>query len=279
MSKLYTVILSRLKYLVIAASMTLPTVSNAFYAMSASPTLQPEQAEALYQPVAKLLSEKLNIDIDFQYDGNWQEFTKHLFADEYHVIVTEPHVAAYLADVKSNLAMILPLRLEGDVFFHVVVNGDHKATSLKSLRSRRICMLPSPNFSGVMIKKEYSNPVVQPVVVEVKGDFNNIYQRFQEGLCEAAVIDDETYQNALAQGDFIRSVHTTVKAPNVGLVLSERVSVPDRAVIVKALTNVENSSVLQPLAAAYGSDQETFTITDGEIFRPFNILPGVVWGW
>lgn len=257
----------------------LPIYSQAYYALTASPTLPAEQAKEIYEPVAKLLSEKLGIEVGFHYENNWQEFSKKLLSDEYHLVFSEPHITAYLADIKSDYAMDAPLKLSGNIVFHVVVKKENKSKTLKSLGAARICMLPSPNFSGVIIKKEFSNPVVQPVIVATSGNFESVYRHFQKGVCDAAVIDEASYKKHKASGGDIYSIYTSSKTPNTSLAVSQRVSVSDRSIIIDALTNPENQAILKALTQVYGDENTTFEKTSREEFIPFNILPGVVWGW
>ena len=164
------------------------------FVLTAAPLENQAKSNALYQPLAKLLSEALELEVTFAYAEDWQHFSKNIIADRYDIILAEPHIAAYVTSYDSILSMNVLSRLPGQQLFHAIVASDSNASRLKDLQTSRICMLPSPNFSGVLLKKEFTNPVSQPVTIEVRGNFEKIYQYYKKGRCNAAVIDDKLFK-------------------------------------------------------------------------------------
>lgn len=247
--------------------------------LTATPTLSVEKAHDIYKPVAALLTDALGIPVEFGYTENWQEFSYKVLANEYDMILAQPHIAAYVSSPDSNLFMDVPVRLDQNTRFHVVVDESSAAEKLKDLSYSRICMRPSPNFSGVIIKREFSNPVIQPVVIEVNGGFDEVYQRFKRKRCQAAVINDDTYQRLNTAGEAIRSIYTTPDSPNLALAVSTRIPPPDMEIISNALKNAGNIEKLSPLFKHHANKKALFVSTRQKELEPFNILPGVVWGW
>lgn len=247
--------------------------------LTATPTLAPEKAESVYKPIAELLAESLGVPVEFEYTDDWQKFSYNVLASEYDLIMAEPHIIAYVSSPDSNLSMNVPIKLDATTRFHVVVRSNSPYKTLKDLGSARICMRPSPNFSGVMIKREFSNPVIQPVVIEIKGGFDAVYSYFKKKRCHAAVINENTYQQLKKSGEVIRSVHETLDSPSLALAISQRVSSNDKKVISDTLINRENALFIEPLVEQYTEKKAPFVKTQFSEFESFNILPGVVWGW
>ena len=253
--------------------------SQASLLMGGSPLEDTKVAESLYAPMAEILGEALGIDVSVDYSRDWQYFSKEILNSSYDILLTEPHIIAYVTSYESQLSMSALARLPGQVQHHVVVNQDNTADSLASLNTARICMLPSPNFSGVMIKKEFTNPVSQPVVREVKGSYSNVYEKFKQGRCDAAVIDDINFQRLKTAGEAIKSVYQTQASPNLGLAINQRVAPADRELIIEAL---QDPTVIEKLAGIfnkYSSGQGPFEEASNADYELYNILPGVVWGW
>jgi|GEM_PF-6696996 len=247
--------------------------------IGASPVADKTEAAAIYEPLAALLSEALDVEVVYEHAQDWQQFTKSLFDDHYDIMLVEPHIAAYVSDYDSILGFNLLARLPGKLSFHAVVKEDSSASSLKSLATSRICMLPSPNFSGVLLKKEFTNPVTQPMTIEVRGGFDKVYSSFSKGRCHAAMISDQQLQKLQEQDAAIKSVFHTKTSPNQALAISQRVPPSDRKMITDALYSTDNNEKLQKLYATYSGGAAPFTPSSNEEYKSFNILPGVVWGW
>lgn len=267
------------KSIVAAGSLLLSTSSYAALLFTSSPLEEPQAAEALYEPMAQIFSDALGIDVSFEHSRDWQYFSKQVLNSNYDILLTQPHIIAYVTSYESQLSMSALARLPGQIRHHVVVNKDNTADSLKSLSTARICMLPSPNYSGVMIKKEFTNPVSQPVVREVNGSDTEVYAKFKQGGCDAAVIDDKNFQRLSTAGEAIKSIYQTQASPNLGLAINQRVAPADRKLIIDALQDPAVIEKLAGLFNKYSSGNGPFEDASNADYESFNILPGVVWGW
>lgn len=247
--------------------------------LTATPLENAAEAKAIYQPVADLLTEALGLEVTFEYAEDWQHFSKNIIADRYDIILAEPHIAAYATSYNSILSMNVLTRMTGEQTFHTVVAADSGAGSLKSLQTSRICMLPSPNFSGVLLKKEFTNPVSQPITIEVRGGFEKVYEYFKKGRCDAAMINEKLLHKLQAEGESIKSIFKTKTSPNTALTVSQRLPPADRKLLVDALQNTDNNAKLKALHTKYGSMDIPFIPANNDDYVDFNILPGVVWGW
>lgn len=247
--------------------------------LTATPLETEAEAKELYQPVADLLSEKLGQEVIFEYSVDWLTFSKHIIASDYDLILSEPHIVAYVTSKTSVLSMDAIAKLPGTQKFHVIVSADSEFSDIKQLESQSICMLPSPNFSGVMIMKEFKNPVTQPLVVEVRGDYDEVYAKFRKNRCTAAVIDDASFQRISTVDENIQSIYTTISSPNLGLAVSQRLPHADRKLVEEVLTDPEVIAAFEKLFLKYSNGKGPFEEADNNNFSKFNILPGVVWGW
>ncbi len=263
----------------LTVSALLVSLSAEALVLSASPLESEADAQRIYAPVAELLSDALGVEVVFEYGADWLTFSRKLIASDYDLILSEPHIAAYASSKTSVLSMNVISRLPGELKYHVIVSQDNAANNLQDLQSSQICMLPSPNYSGVLIMKEFTNPVVQPSVVQVQGNDDKIFSYFKKGRCAAAVINDLNYQRLLTAGEQIKSIYTTVTSPNFGLTVSQRIPQADRELINNALQDPANADRLNVLYSTYSAGQSPFVSTDSAAYQPFNILPGVVWGW
>lgn len=267
-----------LKTILIAATLLLSMQCHALV-LTASPLEGEKEAEELYGPMAKILSEALGVEVIFDYSRDWQNFSKKIFDSSYDLILTDAHIIAYVTSYASGMSMDVMARLPGQIVYHVIVKSDNSASNLKSLSTSRICMLPSPNYSGVMIKKEFTNPVLQPGVREVSGNDTDVFNKFKQGGCDAAVINDVSFQQLTATGEPIKSIHQTRLSPNLGLAISQRIAIADRALIVKALQDPANKDKLAGIYDKFSSGKGPFENSDNKDYQDFNILPGVIWGW
>lgn len=262
----------------VVATLALSTASQALL-MTAAPLEDEAEAQDLYGPIAAMLSASLGTEVTFEHSRDWQYFSKQIQSGSYDIILAPPHIAAYQTSYNSVASMSLLVRLPGQLQYHVIVKGDSTKDKLSKLQSSRICMLPSPSYSGVILMKQFKNPVSQPTIVEVRGGYDDVYIKFQKKRCHAAVVDNNTYARLTAAGEDVKSIYTTLSSPNFGLTVSQLVQPADRTLIIQTLQSPEASEKLETLFVKYSAGQAPFIDTNNSDYEKFNFLPDSVWGW
>jgi ABC-type phosphate/phosphonate transport system substrate-binding protein len=251
---------------------------NAEVIFTAPPRENQAQGIALYGTLVNRLTKLIGEHVVYQQPGSWLEYTKKMRDDKYDIVFDGPHFAAWRI---KHLHHIPVASLPGTLDFLLVTRKNNKdINSLRDLVGKKICGFPSPHLATDMIYNLFTNPVIQPVIFEVKGGISKMYRAFRDGKCQATIFRDMVYKQLpiFEQGQ-LKTLAKTEPMPNQTITVSKRLKNKSKQ-ISKFLISNEGAIVADKLLNRYSKNAKYFQRTNARIFKGAeHVLEGMVWGW
>jgi ABC-type phosphate/phosphonate transport system substrate-binding protein len=248
--------------------------------MSAPPRENQQEAEALYNPLAKIFSEILGRPVRYVYPDNWLNYQREMRRGNYDIAFDGPHFASWRI---KHLEHDLLVKLTGTIQFVTFVNKRNKSVeTLNDLIGKKICSISPPNLSALTILDTYKNPVQQPILFGIRGGMETVVNRFNSGACEAAVVRESYYKKKLSLEDRDRTkvLFQSKPLPNQAFTVSKKLSAADVAKLASAIQYGNAKDVIDPIAKRFGGKEAEFLAAEtSEYFDQRLLLEGVILGW
>lgn len=251
---------------------------NAELIFTAPPRENAEKASKLYGPLAEELSNILGEKVVYEQPAGWFDYARNMRDGKYDIIFDGPHFAAWRV---KNLKHIPIAALPGNLNFMLVTRKS--ASSIKTIRDltgKKICGLLSPNLGTNLIYNGFKNPVLQPIIYEVKGGMKQVYRAFKQRKCDAAILRDAAYfrlpKSERAQ---IKILMKTKPLPNQTITISSRLK--DNAnKIAQFMVSQDGAMAADNILSRYSKKNKYFEKTSiNEYSGIEDLLEGVVFGW
>ncbi|KPJ95318.1 MAG: hypothetical protein AMJ53_02980 [Gammaproteobacteria bacterium SG8_11] len=261
---------------ILLAITCLPTHADIVF--TAPPRENPDTAKELYQPIAEKLSSILGENVIYELPKGWADYAKSMREGRYDIVFDGPHFAAWRV---KNLNHVPVAALPGSLDFYIVARGnDDYIKNTRSLVGQQICAMPSPHLSTDLIYDLFPNPVLLPVIYEVKGGIMQGYKAFKEGKCRATIIRAEQFHR-LPENEqkSLKIVAKTRSLPNQTVTVSQRLQ-NNAAQIAGFFTSQDGSHAADKLLSRFSKNNKRFQQTHSHKYAGAeDILEGVVWGW
>jgi ABC-type phosphate/phosphonate transport system substrate-binding protein len=245
---------------------------------TAPPRENPDTAKALYGPIAEKLSSLLGENVIYQAPKGWADYAKNMRDGRYDIVFDGPHFAAWRL---KNLKHVPVAALPGSLDFYIIARHDDDfIKNTRNLVGQKICALPSPHLSTDLVYDLFPNPVLLPVIYEIKGGIMQAYNAFKDGKCRATIIRAEQYHR-LPKSDqqSVKIVTKTRSLPNQTVTVSQRLQ-DNASQIAGFFTSQDGSLTAEKLLSRFSKNNKRFQKTDSDKYAGAeDILEGVVWGW
>ncbi len=248
--------------------------------MSAPPRETQQQAEALYQPLAKIFSEILGRPVRYVYPDNWLNYQRDMRNGAYDIAFDGPHFASWRI---KHLGHELLVKLTGNIEFVTFVQKRNKTvTTLNDLIGKKICSISPPNLSALTILDSYKNPVQQPILFGIRGGMDSVIHRFNNGACDAAIVRTSFYKKKISLEDRekTRILYRSAPLPNQAFTVSNKLSGADVAKLASAIQYGNAKPVIDPIAQRFGGKDAVFLAAETSEYSDQRLLlEGVILGW
>ena len=245
---------------------------------AAPPRENAERGQALYGEIADGLSQLLGQNVVYEQPKNWAEYAKKMRQDYYDIVFDGPHFTAWRQKRLGHVPIAsLPGRLE---FFIVTSASNDNINSSRDLVGRQICGMPSPHLATDLVYDIYKNPVVQPLIFEVRGGQRKALQAFKEGKCLATILRSTLFKRLPEkERSQLKIVAKTRSMPNQTFSVSQKLKGKER-VIANFLTSRQGLVAADQLLLRYSKKKKELIHADPQDFVAHSdILEDVVWGW
>lgn len=247
--------------------------------LTAPPRESAEEGKQTFDPLAKLMTEIIGETVVYQQPSDWTTYSAEMRAGKYDIVFDGPHFAAWRIKHLNHTPVA---KLPGSLDFVVISRWDDKRISrMRDLASQVVCGLPSPNLATMTVLAQFSNPVLQPEVYEVKGGFKEVIDALKEGKCRAAVTRDNAYKKLTDdEKKLFRVIYKSPGYPNQTFTVGDRVKPQARQKLVAALTTKKPIPAAEKVFAQFSKNAQFFEPTQTAEFTDLeSLLEGVVWGW
>lgn len=239
--------------------------------------------ETVYHKMAQSLSLAVGEEVEYVKARSLNVFSKELLRNKYDIVLMEPHIAAWFLKSGDNggtehdllLASAASLRYE-------VITPDSKPyQGITDLNGKSVCAPLSPSLATVAFMSEVSNPVNPPIAFNIKSN-QHALQSLQKKRCEAIVIESRDHSFWRESSIPFKTIYTSQSFPS--WVMTIYAIHPPQ--VKDALRNfldspaLANSAIAEFYQVIEQSPKASFMQNPSDDdYLPYNILPGVVWGW
>jgi len=245
---------------------------------TAPPRESADKASKIYGPLAEQLSNLIGERVVYEQPAGWFDYARNMRDGKYDIVFDGPHFAAWRV---KNLNHIPIATLPGHLNFLLVSHkSDSSIKTIRDLTGKKICGLLSPNLGTNLIFNSFNNPVLQPIIYEVKGGMKQVYQSFKDRKCEAAILRDSAYYRLPKQEKGqIKILMKTKPMPNQTITVSTRLK--DNAnKIAKFMVSRDGAIAAENLLSRYSKKNKYFEKTSAKEYSGIeDLLEGVVFGW
>ena len=246
--------------------------------LSAPPRENAQQGQKLYGPLAEKLTKLVGQRVVYKQPKTWAEYANNMRNGAYDIVFDGPHFVAWR---QKNLKHEPIASLPGSLQFHIVVKKENALINNKrDLIGKQICGMPSPHLATDMVFDLFKNPVLQPIIYEVRGGQRKAMQAFKEGKCDATILRTTLFKKLpKREKEQMKIVATTRALPNQTISVSQRLH-KNADKIAKFLVSKEGAVTADSLLSRYSKNKKTFIKASPRKFvDAADILEGVVWGW
>lgn len=258
-----------------------PVFSQAELALAVQPNTPKADDHAFYQSFAESLTELIGEDVVYVPERSWSKFRKKLVANEYDLLISEPHITAIMSLTLSNggLDYNVLASVPDQVTYKVVTTKDSGLSDLSSLNGKHVCTPISPGLAAVAFLNKYKDdPVNPPLVVESKKGVERAYQSMLKNRCQAMVMTSLEFEKLKLTAEDMVTIYETKPYPGWALNFSPTQPDERRQLITDMMLAMDEPAV-QNLYQALSTQAGGFVKKDKDEYIDYNILPGVVWGW
>ena len=265
---------ARRSLLLFVVAMGIAVPVHAELIMSSAPRDTKEKEEALFRPIAELLSRVSGEKVRFQHGGNFLVYQSEMRKGVYDIVLDGP---AFVGWRMTKLGHTPMLKFPGNLVFVAIVKKDNnRINALKDLAGHTLCAFPSPNLATLTVLYEFDNPARQPLVVETDS-FPASYKNLLAGKCIGGIMQAKLYQEMDKDAKAAKVVFTSKPLPNQAFTAGPRIKPEVREKMVQALLSPEGMTTTKPLLEVYKAPALQPATVDE--YQGLGILLRDVWGF
>lgn len=276
-----------IKKLIIIAVLILSSnalIARAEIVLSTSPEFSEEKAKQYFQPLVAKLSQLLGEKVIYYHNKNWGDYKTKMQAGDFHIIIDQPHLAAWRMAKDNRMYYDLVGQFPGGKRYTVVLVQDSSIQSLLDLNNRKVCIKPSPDISALLFLKQFNNPIYQPVLIELRDFSDHLegYNKLLQQECDAWIVDFDTYNQIEDDNKLKFKVRfTTEYIPNMVISISKKMHDAHFKLVKTAFIENKLTAQLSELFNYYAPREkhQIVPIQRQDLKAVEDILSTDVWGW
>ncbi|MFV1992687.1 MAG: phosphate/phosphite/phosphonate ABC transporter substrate-binding protein [Acidiferrobacterales bacterium] len=264
-----------------SATFSLPSFAANEIIFSAPPRGSAEKENKVYKPIAAYLSKVLRKKIIYQHPGNWLSYQHNMQIGKYDLVFDGPHFVSWRILKINHVPLV---KLPGKLAFNIIVakNSEHLKNkhikSYKDLTGRTVCGLAPPNLATLTLYSLYTNPVRQPLVVEIKS-FPDGYAKAIDGTCVGAVMRDKMFNKLNKKKKAGRVIFKSKGITNQAFSAGPRFSAKDKEKLVVALLSKSAAGQMQAFHKRFNKKGKPLLSAKKQDFDGLALLLKDVWGF
>jgi ABC-type phosphate/phosphonate transport system substrate-binding protein len=216
--------------------------------LSSAPRDTREKEEAIYNPIAELLSKATGEKVTFRHGDNFLIYQSEMRKGSYDIVLDGP---AFVGWRMAKLGHVPLVKFPGNlVFVAITKTNQDKIKDLKDLAGRTVCSFPPPNLSALTVLYEFENPARQPMIIEVQ-NFPDAYKGVKSGKCVGGILQAKLYQELDKEAKIAKVLFTSKPLPNQAFSAGPRLTPEKRERVTQALLSAEGAAATQKLREVY----------------------------
>ena len=249
--------------------------------LTAPPRESPQAGEQLYGPLARHLSELTGKAIVYQHPRNWLHYQRDIRYNRFDIVFDGPHFASWRI---KHLAHTPVAKLPGILKFYLVARTESDDINKpKDLAARKVCVIPPPNLSSLVLLARTDGPAREPILEGVKGGMKSVLKELFDRQCEAAMLRSSFFDKKLndQQRAKLKVIYSSQDMPNQVITVSDKFNAEQQALIATSLTTGDGIVASQNVVKRFaGKQTQSFIgVENGEYDGYNELLEGVILGW
>lgn len=249
--------------------------------LSAPPRETPNQGYKLYAPLADHLGKLLGVEVKYTHAKHWLRYQSDIKKRKYDIVFDGPHLASWRIKHLKHKPLV---KLPGTLGFYMLALSENKKTNTpEDLVYKKVCAIPPPNLTSVILLQRLNDPVREPIIVSIKGGMGKMFKALLDGKCEGAVVRHSFFKKFLSDEDRakVKIIYKSPEFPNQVLTASDRISEEDQQKIIASLTTGDGMDAMAPIVKRFGGKNVNafVKVSPSEYNGYFSFLEGVVLGW
>lgn len=247
------------------------------YILTSPPRETLEDGKKQYAPIAEYLSKVTGQTFTYEHPGDWLSYTKNMKEDYYDVILDGPHFISWRVKMIEHTPVV---RFSGSLVFMVFVRKDDTAKNIDDLTGNLICGLAPPNMATLSVQAEFTNPMRQPLILEVT-DFKTGYKDMLAGKCRGAILPVGVYKRMNKEGKIdekAKSVFRSKPVPQQGFSVSTRIAPEMQNQISTALMSEDGHAATAAVRKRFGGDKDLM-LTNRDEYQGYYRFLRDFWGF
>ncbi len=249
--------------------------------LTAPPRENAKQGEALYGPLAAYLTNLLGEEVVYQHPRDWLRYQRDIRRDKFDIVFDGPHFASWRVLHLNHIPVAkLPGKLD---FYFIAHKTDDHITEPKSLILKKVCAIPPPNLTSLVLLNVLNSPIREPLIKSVKGGMKAVFAQLKNRECVAAVVRQDYFNKRLSPDEraLYKIIYTSPSMPNQVVTVSSRLKKTQVEKITNVLMRPEAIDEVKPILKRFGGKKvKGFETAHKKDFIGQNeLLEGVILGW
>ena len=249
--------------------------------LSAPPRESPAAGQKMYGSLAEQLSRLLGTRVSYHHPGNWLRYQVDMRHNRFDIVFDGPHFASWRIKYHQHAPLV---KLPGTLKFYLITLQElTQINEPKDLAAHRVCVIPPPNLSALVLLARLDGPAREPIIQPIKGGVKKVYQGLLERDCDAAVVRSTFYDEKLSeqQRAQLKILFASPEMPNQVITVSDALTAQQRAAMKEWLLAGEGRTVAEPVVRRFtGNQQQHFVDILGNEYTGYSsLLEDVVLGW
>ena len=201
-----------------------------------NPIYLPEQAEQVYQPLARFLSEETGLNIELVTARNFHRYWLDARRDQSAPLVLED---SHMASWRMNRHGYQPLvTTSTPTSFSLLAMAQYADNDWSDFVGLRISSLPSPSLGYVILSNWYSNPLQQPLILSNATSWLDAIEIVFAGEADAAIVP----QNLVQRYPNLYQIRQSEELPGLTLSAASNVPAPIREMLTEAMVRLHENA-------------------------------------
>lgn len=259
-----------LKALALGASLLTAGPAAADLTLSTQPRGPHTEVDRPFGELAAYLAKLTGATVSYSYIDNWLSYAEEMQNGQFDIVFDGPAFVSWRMRNQNHEVLV---KVAGDHVRHVVTvkKDNNRIKSIHDLAGHTVCGRPTPNLASLVLLKEFTNPIRQPIIVPAES-YDDAFQKMLAGRCTGAVVGESRFKK---YGDNDRGrakvVFTSKPLPTPAITAGQRVTPEQKRKIVEALTSPEASKHIGAFLKKYAGDKPFVSANPAE-YRPHYIL-------
>jgi ABC-type phosphate/phosphonate transport system substrate-binding protein len=238
--------------------------ANRDWIFTAPPRGTEAAEQAVYEPIAQMLTQVTGHKVVYQHPRNWLNYSKQMVDGNYDVVFDGPQFNGWRMD---HLGFQPLVSLPGKLVFVTITRNDSGITDVKQLVGKTVCAHAPPQLGTLYFLDQFENPARQPRLIEVNG-WGPTYEALMANKCAATILPLGVYGKVEPpEKRSTRILLQNPPTPSDTFSVGPRIPAPQQAKIQAALLSAEGAQATLKLRETWASKDSALVAAKREDYQ------------